>query len=247
MRPRIGITTSSVNEMTASGETKIVVAINGAYIHAVEMAGGMPLLLPNSPLAAPDVLDTLDGLLFSGGGDIHSAWWNESLHPQARNIVPIRDEYEIALLQEALKRDLPILGVCRGMQVLTVATGGALWQDIPSQCPDALVHQQTSQRGTPQHDVIIDPDSLLAHIYWPTGTEHYRLAVNSHHHQAARKCATILKVIAESPDGLPEAVAVTDATFVLGVQWHPEEMVDAFGEHALLFSSLIDAALARRT
>ncbi len=246
MRPRIGITTSI---RPASGSWQRTTASNMPYADCVYLAGGLPLLLPNlPPEAVDDVLDGLDGVLLSGGGDLDAALWGEALHPAAGEPVPERDAFEIALARAALARDLPILGICRGVQTLAVATGGDLWQDIPDQVPGALAHRQTAPRPEPSHDVLVVPDSLLARILCPDteACANLHLAVNSFHHQAPRNPGTIFAVAATSPDGLIEGLVATDARFALGVQWHPEEMAATDPVQARLFAALIAAACEAR-
>lgn len=246
MRPRIGITTSTLDR-SPEGAIQVSAATHLAYAHCVYQAGGLPFLLPNLPETddAGDVIAQLDGLLLSGGGDLDPAYWQEPPHPALGVIDHVRDQYEIALFRAALQRDLPTLGICRGVQVMAVATGGDLWQDIPSQCPHSLNHRQTHPREEPCHHVAVQPDSLLARILWPAGAEEYSMAVNSFHHQAPRNYGTLLTAIATCQDGIIEALTAPTAHFVLGVQWHPENMVSRDPVHARVFTALIDAAANR--
>lgn len=241
MRPRIGITTSIRPE---GGSWQVTAASNLTYSRAVYAAGGLPLLLPNlPPEAAEETLGTLDGLLLSGGGDIDPAIWGEARLNEAGTPTPERDEFEMALVRAALARAVPLLGICRGVQVLAVATGGDLWQDIPTQVPGALPHRQTQLRADASHEVIITPGTLLARILVPDGaTSQPRLAVNSFHHQAPRNPGTIFAIAARSPDGLIEGLEAVGARFALGVQWHPEEMAATDPLQARLFAALIEAA-----
>lgn len=246
MRPRIGITTSI---RPAGDGWQRTTASNLPYADCVYEAGGLPLLLPNLPsVAAGDVVDSLDGLLLSGGGDLDPALWGEARHPAAGKPLPERDAFEITLTRAALARDLPLLGICRGVQVLAVATGGDLWQDIPDQVPGALPHRQDGLRAEPSHVVRVVPDSLLARILWPDGDARAQadLAVNSFHHQAPRNPGTLFAIIATSPDGLIEGLAAPSARFALGVQWHPEEMAATDPCQARLFTALVAAARAAR-
>jgi len=246
MRPRIGITTSTLDRNPA-GPTQQAAATNLAYIHCIVEAGGIPFLLPNIPGDdhVAEVLNTLDGVLLSGGGDIDPAYWGEALHPEASLVDPLRDQFELALTREALRRDLPILGICRGVQVITVATGGDLWQDVPSQYPTDIMHRQSALRSEPTHTVTVKGGSLLARVLQPETVNFeadLNVSVNSFHHQAPRNCGTLLTVMASSPDGLTEALCVPTATFALGVQWHPEEMAGSDPLHARLFTALVTAA-----
>ena len=248
MRPRIGITTSTL-QRAPEGTVQVSAATHMAYVNCVYQAGGLPLLLPNLPHAedAEEIIAHLDGILFSGGGDIDPIYWHEPPHPKLGLIDPMRDTFEFALLHVALRQDLPILGICRGVQVMAAATGGDLWQDIPAQCPGSLAHQQPvgSPRHLPVHDVSVSPDSLLARILWPENSDRHLLSVNSFHHQAPRNCGRIFSAVAFSADGLLEALAIPDAYFALGVQWHPEDMTDTDVLHARIFTAFVRAAQAR--
>ena len=246
MRPRIGITTSSVDR-APEGAIQPSAATHLAYARQIRNAGGLPFLLPNvlTEMDITDLIASLDGLLLSGGGDIDPVYWHEPPHPAITLVDPARDAFELALARAALSEDLPVLGICRGVQVLAVATGGDLWQDIPSQCAHFLQHRQTVPRQLPSHDVTVIPDSLLAGVLWPHGSDHGRLSVNSFHHQAPRNCGTLLSVVATSPDGSIEALALPGAHFALGVQWHPEDMADSDPRQARIFSALVAAAHER--
>ncbi len=247
MRPRIGITTSTLNR-APEGAIRDTAASHLAYAHSIYQAGGMPLLLPNLPEAndAEEILSSFSGLLLSGGGDIDPSYWHEQPHPALGLVDEVRDRFEIALVRAALRRRLPILGICRGMQVMAVAAGGTLWQDLPDQLPDALPHRQTLPREQASHPISIAEHSLLARIV-NTGTadaSSLTLQVNSFHHQASRTCGHNFTAIAWSPDGVIEALAAPGDYFALGVQWHPEEMYDIDPIQAHIFTAFIDAAKA---
>ena len=151
---------------------------------------------------------------------------------------PDRDAFEIPLLRGAIARDLPVLAVCRGCQVLNVALGGTLWQDLPAQRPEGLPHRQEGPRSAVTHAVRIEPQSLLARVVGDERT----LLTNTFHHQAARDVAPGLAVSATAPDGTVEALEAPRSRFVLGVQWHPEDLVPARAAHRRLFRALVDAA-----
>jgi putative glutamine amidotransferase len=245
MRPRIGITTSTL-ERAPEGAIAVSTATHLSYARCVYEAGGLPLLLPNLPATdADEVLSHLDGLLLSGGGDVDPAHWGEAPHDKLGLIDPVRDTYEMALVQAALRRDLPMLGICRGVQVMAVAAGGSLWQDIPSQCADSLPHAQSAPRDVASHTVEVEADSLLARVLDPDAKQTFYISVNSFHHQAPRACGTIWQPVAHSSDGLIEALVAPEASFALGVQWHPEEMTLSAPAHARLFAALTAAARAR--
>jgi putative glutamine amidotransferase len=209
------------------------------YADAVQRAGGIALLLPPDPRAIehPDeLLDLLDGLLLAGGSDIDPAAYGEAAHPATTNVNPERDAFEIALAQRAVARDLPFLGICRGMQVLNVARGGSLLQHLPESHGHDH-HRRTS--GTfdgNDHQVRLASGSLAARA---AGEEEHRTL--SHHHQGVDRLGDGLVVTGHSAlDDLPEAVELPGARFVLGVQWHPE--VD---ETSRLIAALVDDARER--
>lgn len=242
-RPRIGISTSTLNH-GSTGAKQPYAATHYNYARHIFQAGGIPLLLPNVPMGddADEILVTLDALLLSGGGDLDPALWHESPLPALGEVNPIRDQLEFALLRAVLRRDLPVLGICRGVQVMAVATGGDLWQDIPTQCPGCRQHRQTAARREPTHNVQITPNSLPATIFSIYAGDNACMPVNSFHHQATRSCGTLLTVAATSDDGIIEALVAPDARFVLGVQWHPEEMADTDPAQAHLFAAFVQAA-----
>lgn len=206
------------------------------YADAVQRAGGLALLLPpdRSALTDPDpLLDLLDGLILAGGSDIDPATYGAQAHPATVGINPERDAFEIALTQRAVQRDLPFLGICRGMQVLNVARGGTLLQHLPES------HGHDDHRRTPgtfegaDHQVRLDAGSLAARA---AGEEVHRSL--SHHHQGVDALGEGLVVTGHSAlDDLPEAVELPGARFVLGVQWHPEA-----DETSRLIAALVDDA-----
>ncbi len=169
------------------------------------------------------MLDSIGGLLFTGGEDVNPAHYGEAAHPNLKNVQDERDATEIALIAEASKRKTPILAICRGIQVLNVAMGGTLIQDIPSQCPDALEHDSPALRALRTHEISIEPGSRIARAL---RTDKAR--VNSFHHQAANRVGDGLSITARSPDGIIEGLETDDPDWwVLAVQWHPEEMTDS--------------------
>ncbi len=243
-RPRIGITPDFVTAETYLGPTDRL-QLNLDYAAAVYDAGGLPLVLP--PILDPvEALTTLDGVLLTGGGDIDPHRYGAtSVHPETYGISSVRDDFELALAREAVVRDVPLLAICRGVQVLNVALGGTLVQHIPDAVPAALEHRQ-NELGIPvgetAHPVTIQPGSLLERVVKAT-----TIAVNSYHHQAIEQPAPGLAVVARSPDGVIEAVELPLARFVLGVQWHPERLFTRFPEHRALFRALVEAASQYRT
>lgn len=240
--PLIGITPDITTESAHHGLTTRLL-LNLDYAEAIAQAGGIPLVL--APVLPPaHFLDSLDGILLTGGGDIAPHRYGASvIHPATYGISDQRDEFEIALVRAALAADIPLLAICRGMQILNVALGGTLIQHIPDAIRGALNHRQQElgiPSGEPAHPVIIQPDSLLART---VGTTH--LMVNSYHHQAVAELAPPLLPTATAPDGVIEAAEVPQATFVLAVQWHPERLYQRYPAHQALFTALVDAAQRR--
>lgn len=239
MRPLIGIPCQG-NLRTAYRRF----CVGQSYCRALEMAGGAPVLIPlvEDEQALLDIYQRLDGLLLAGGGDIDPHHFRQVRMAQVRYVDPPRDRVEMLLVRRAVKDDLPVLAICRGIQVLNVALGGTLYQDIPSQIPYALRHNfhPDYPRNHLGHEVEIKHDTRLAHI---VGSQ--RVGVNSFHHQAVKEVAPILSVAAFAPDGVIEAVEAQDRRFVLGVQWHPEELVKDDPRMMRLFEALIEASVSR--
>lgn len=206
---------------------------------AIERAGGLPILIPahlsNETLRA--IYERVDAVLLPGGGDIDPNYYQAERHPMTNHVNPIRDQMELTLAKWALADDLPILGICRGHQLLNVAMGGTLIQDIGSLTHTDLKHDTpfTTPRATIIHDVHIAPDSRLAAIIGAT-----TLPVNSIHHQAVDVVAPTAIVAAQSSDGIVEALELPDKTFAMSVQWHPEDMDDEAMRR--LFSAFVEAA-----
>ena len=233
--PLIGVSTSIT--VGAHPERAYV---NSAYLHAVQQAGGIPVLLPPqlSATALARVGEGLQGLLLTGGGDVDPALFGESPHATLYDVAPVRDSLETSALHLALGRRLPVLAVCRGVQVLNVALGGSLYQDVGTDPGTQLQHSQKEPREQPTHKVKVAAGSRLAETL---GTD--ELEVNSMHHQAIRGLGRGLTPVAWAPDQLVEGAEGTDpAHFVLGVQWHPEEMVGHSEPARRLFSALVAAA-----
>lgn len=238
-KPLIGITPSPSHDNFDHGEFERF-ALANTYTTAVEAAGGVPLIIPPQEGNIEQLLDTIDGLLLSGGGDIEPKHFGDSSqHEKTYGVHRGRDELELALAHGALERDMPILCICRGIQVLNVALGGTLYQDVDDQLDDHINHRQQTEK-TPKHDpshsVSVEPDTLLAKTYGADAIE-----VNSFHHQGLWKLGDGLRVNAISSDGLVEAVDYPDRSWVLGVQWHPEMMYRAHAEHRSPFEGLTAA------
>lgn len=227
MKPVIGITPNY------AGGTRLY-TLHRAYAAAVEAAGGLPVLL--FPPAPPGRLPGfLDGILLSGGGDIDPLLFGEEPLRECGEISPLRDAFELPLCRMALRHGIPLLGICRGMQVLNIAAGGSIYQDILAQAGATLKHSQQAPRPHGTHSVMPEEDSLLAALWGRR-----RIAVNSFHHQAVARLGEGFRAAAHSPDGIIEAIERQDGAFALGVQWHPEAMETE--EQALLFSAFVQAA-----
>jgi putative glutamine amidotransferase len=212
------------------------------YVRSVERAHALPVVLaPGGPGDASDIVDRVQALVLSGGSDIDPALYGEARHPSVTRVVRERDEFELALCREALERGLPILAICRGCQVLNVATGGTLIQDIPSQVSGAEDHDPERERWEAAHDVRILPGTRL---YAILGKD--TVAVNSFHHQAVRDVGRGLRVSALSAhDSVIEGIEADDGRFVLGVQWHPEGFWSQKQGFQALFDALVDEAVSR--
>jgi putative glutamine amidotransferase len=244
MKPIIGITPSPIRQTSAAGDLERY-AIATFYVDAVLAAGGVPIVLPPQDDNVDPILGLVDGLLFSGGADIDPTWYGDTdVHPRTYNIHPLRDRFEIELIREAIVRDIPFFCICRGIQVLNVACGGSLYQDVPDQFASPISHRQQEiglEHHEPSHQVIVESDSLLA-----ASCDAPTISVNSYHHQAIKDLAPGLRVVGRGEDGLVEAVELPGKRFVLGVQWHPEMMFREHAEHFAPFKQLVEAAAARK-
>jgi putative glutamine amidotransferase len=213
------------------------------YITSVERAGGRPRILEvsESPRA---LIGLLDGLLLTGGGDVDPVLYGEERHDTIEDAEPGRDEFEIDLARRAVAEDLPLLAICRGAQVLNVAGGGTLVQDIPSAVDTGLPHAIRQEGNATAHAVSVAPDSKLHRALGPSVDAAASCGVNSRHHQSVATLAPGLVATATAPDGVIEAIESPDRTFCLGVQWHPENFWRT-GEFDGLFASFIAAARER--
>jgi putative glutamine amidotransferase len=211
------------------------------YPDAVAAAGGVPVVLPPMVPGGTALLDRLDALLVSGGPDVDPGLYGADPHPQLGPVEPEADRAEHDVVLAAEQRGLPILAICRGMQLVNVTRGGTLWQDLPSERPSPLEHRQAIPGTRTSHEVTVDPESLLAELTGLTDEEPPPLAVNSFHHQAIRELGEGLRVVARAPDGVIEAVEATDRAFLVGVQWHAESLV-ADPRQLGLFRGLVAAA-----
>jgi putative glutamine amidotransferase len=233
VRPIIGIT--SYAEQARWGVWDAPAAlIPLAYVRAIEHAGGRALLVPPSEDAVEETLDALDGLLFSGGADLDPELYDAEPHPTTDGVRPERDRAELALLETALERDMPVLAVCRGSQVFNVARGGDLVQHLPEVVGDER-HKHTPGVFA-DHDVDVNPGTRLRDLLGD------RAPVKSHHHQGYGRLGEGLVEAARADDGTVEAIEDPSRRFALGVLWHPEE-----GEDFKLFEALVEEARRYRT
>lgn len=205
------------------------------YVLAIEQAGGCGVILLPGQALPP----FLDGLLLTGGGDIDPLLFGEEPLCQSGEINPRRDAYEMRICKAALAQDLPLLGICRGMQVMNIAQGGKIYQDIVVQAGTTLKHMQEAPRTYGTHSIFTEEGSLLASLWGSSCTR-----VNSLHHQACSRPGEGFTVSARSADGLIEAIEQKEKRFAVGVQWHPEAMQTE--EMRLLFAAFVQAAAAYR-
>jgi putative glutamine amidotransferase len=229
MRPLIGITMSLEEKRFT---------LTKYYTEAITQAGGVPLLIPHlsDERLLQQISEQLDGLLLSGGGDMDPNYFHEEPHIGLGSVDPLRDRTEVQLVQLFIQQKKPIFAICRGCQVLNVALGGDLYQDLYSQKENIIQHQQKAPQSYATHFIEIKQPSLLAEIL---GDQMIR--VNSFHHQAVRKLGKDLIISAYSNDGVIEAIESTVAPFILGVQWHPECMTSTDFYAKKLFSAFIEA------
>ncbi|AUW93984.1 MAG: gamma-glutamyl-gamma-aminobutyrate hydrolase family protein [Sulfobacillus thermotolerans] len=212
--------------------------LRAPYLHAVVQAGGIPVLLPNVP-ESQEALLRCDGLLLTGGGDFDPAAYGAlDAGTNQASISKDRDRTEIALVRAALQHKMPVFGICRGVQAIAVAQEGTLVQDIPRVYPTSDIHHNQSQpRQQATHGVTVLPGTKLHHV-----TETTDLRVNSFHHQALDKVPRGWNVAAHAEDGLVEAIEYPGNSWGIGVQWHPEDLVDSETHARKLFADFVDAA-----
>lgn len=218
-RPLVGVSCGE-----ASGYSRV----SARYADAVRMAGATPILIPvmADSVVLRDLLSRLDGLIISGGEDVAPSYYGEAPHPKLGKVNNFRDTYDFLLARIACDLKLPTLGICRGVQVINVAFGGSLYQDIPSQCPGwTCVHRARSKGERPMHNVKFEANSQLAKMFGAT-----EFVSNSSHHQSVKKVAPGFKVVARSTDSCIEAIESTQGLPMWGVQFHPEVMATREGD-----------------
>ena len=239
MKPRIGLTTFNDQQIRAS-----YISLSGHYARSIAEAGGLPFAIPQheSVAVAEAYVASLDGLVFSGGKDSDPFSYGQEPMPEMKTFDVGRDEWEFALFSAAMKRGIPLLGICRGHQLINVAMGGTLYQDLRAQAPGAAAH---NPEGFPVdrlfHSINIAEDSLLHRVFGKS-----TIRVNSFHHQAVGMLAPGLRVSALAPDGVIEGFeSIDEKQFILGVQFHPESLTLRFPEFSRLFKVFLDACSAR--
>ena len=242
-RPVIGIATQTLPAVP--GERPHCWIMGHRYVEALRLAGAIPWLIPLMP-HAPDTMlalcDKLDGIFLTGGVDVDPARYGEPRHPLCGTTDPDRDAIELLLLDHALKTGKPVLAVCRGIQILNVALGGSLFQDVSAQVPAAMKHDYFPTPVNPSrsylaHEIAVDTSSRLGRILGE-GV----VPVNSMHHQAIKTLGAGLKPTAHAPDGIIEAVEGTGTQFLVAVQWHPEELAESMPGQGRLFTEFAAAA-----
>ena len=233
-KPLIGITTFNRN----NDYGKPMSGVQHTYIRAVVQGGGIPILIPAilDEEDRNDLYARVQGVLFTGGGDVSIKYFNGVDHPKIAEVDESRDVTEISLLKKTVEDGKPFLAVCRGVQVMNVALGGTLYTHIPDQFPNAL-HHDNEEFTEIIHPVNINEDSRMAEIFGET-----LLNVNSLHHQGLKDVASPLRVVGHAPDGMIEAVELPDHPYAMGVQWHPEWLTDQ-PVMRRLFKSFVDASL----
>lgn len=237
MRPLIGITCSLAAKEPASFN------VNQDYVNAVHHGGGEAVILPyTDEQGIRELIGTLDGIILTGGPDVDPSYYDEEPHSALGRIDPGRDRFELELVKAAIRFGMPVLGICRGMQVLYVAMGGKLIQDIHSQVGGSIKHKQEAPRPHPSHTVTVERNSKLAGM---VGQGEVR--VNSFHHQAVKEPVMDRFIVsARAPDGIIEAIEFPEGRFVLGVQWHPEAMLTTSPAMVEIFAAFVAEAAARR-
>jgi putative glutamine amidotransferase len=213
------------------------------YLASIEQAGARPRILEVTE-SPRKVLGEVDGVLLTGGGDVDPVFYGEDRHPLTDDAEPGRDEFEIDLARRAMSGNVPVLAICRGAQVLNVAAGGTLVQDIPSAVDRGLGHSITDPKDQPCHDIEIVTGTRLSAVLGARMDAGCSCRVNSRHHQSVGRPGEGLIVSARAGDGVIEAIEKPDARFCIGVQWHPENFWQS-GEFSPLFDAFVRAARSR--
>jgi len=240
MRPLIGI---PCHALIRPETGRPIYANNRTYVHAVESAGGLPILIPmiNDLNTLTALLSRLDGLILPGGIDLHPSRYGEEVHPLTEKADLELDEFEIILASWAFQQDIPVLGICRGMQLINIVLGGTLFQDISNQYPNSIAH---THRHLPRthlaHHIVVEPGSRMETIL---GSREVK--VNSLHHQAIKEPGKGVRITGRAPDGIAELLEVTGYRFVMAAQSHPEEIYSIETAFERLFAAFVQASSAR--
>ncbi len=232
----VGITTFAKKAVNQKNYNKV----SFSYMKVIAEAGGTPVLIPlmTDLEKAKDYIELIDALILSGGQDISPQFYDDNITDKVKDIDPQRDSWELKLFKLAYESNLPILGVCRGMQLMNVAQGGTLYQDLIDHYDKSLAHlPDETDKCYVHHTVNIAPECKLCSF-----SNSQKINVNSHHHQAIKDLATDFKAIAKTERGIIEAIEATDKKFVIGVQWHPEDLTEIHPCFKELFTTLIDKA-----
>ncbi len=237
-KPIIGMSTALINDKDKGFSGSERVYVNRDFVNAVIKAGGVPMLiaLNTDKEVIKAQMEVIDGLIITGGNDVFPLNYGEEPHRLLQKTRPERDEFDFELIKYAKEKKIPILGVCRGMQIMNVYAGGTLYQDLSLIEGETLRHVQKEDRFVKTHSVDIEEGSLLSTIY-PD-----EIMVNSYHHQAIKDVAGEYEVISRAKDGIVEAIEHKDYPFLLGVQWHPEMLSVRCDEAVKIFKLLIDSS-----
>ena len=229
-RPLVGVSCGE-----ASGYSRV----SARYADAVRMAGATPILIPvmADSVVLRDLLSRLDGLIISGGEDVAPSYYGEAPHPKLGKVNNFRDTYDFLLARIACDLKLPTLGICRGVQVINVAFGGSLYQDIPSEIPSDIPHAQSEPKTSPSHSVNVIEGTPLHALAGKT-----RMVANSFHHQAISKLGEGLEVMALADDGIIEAAYLPGERYFRAYQWHPERLFEIDEDNRAIFVDFINAA-----
>lgn len=245
MKPLIGLTPTPETQVQEHGTFRLH-TLNEHYSQAVINAGGIPVVLPSNNTEITALLDRLDAVIITGGGDIDPKHYNQEKHPKTDEIDKERDSFELEIVHEAISRDMPLLGICRGLQMLNVALGGTLHQDVPDLVSNAQQHKQQDEKvafdKTYQTAILEDGENPLRSLHSGKTVD-----VNTFHHQCIGKLAPELQIMASTEDGVIEAVYNPSMTFGMAVQWHPELLAQSHTEHQAIFGALVEAANAYQT
>ena len=237
MRPRIAVPADTLTEATNVINERMAPYAPKPIIEAIVKSGGVPVILPSvDPQFVPDYIDLFDGVIFAGGADVDPTFYGEEPHQKLGATYRKRDLFEIELLKESLKASKAVFGICRGLQVINVALGGTLYQDLSENPATVLKHSQDAPGNFPSHHITVSHETKPHYLM---GDRPY---VNSRHHQIVKKVAPNLKAVASADDGVVEALESTENDRILAVQWHPENMFKHYPESQQLFADLIKRA-----